>query len=299
MGKIRTVFNIIAATTLLGATLLFGYTACTELKKSAENKKKAAVIEKVVKEITKKSLEGMMWPELSERKPDTKLSDQYFNFDNAEILKSYHNKNSDKLVVYIRDIHKSSVFEGKHLVQENLYNTIDELYKENSIDLLVLEGTPQEELTKEWINSNVNVWYQKLFWYIFQGFWVPENKEEALKAFSGGVAYEYMNDTKIETCGAEDEDVHNAAWYIATSPTRSEGKVWLFEKIISDKRSEIGVEKTLQYMEKSGKKKAIIVFGAAHTKRIAEMLEEKGISYIVIQPKGADDYIQKIEKCYK
>lgn len=297
MGKIIKTLGIVTGSVLLGATLLIGYPIYTELKRqcSVDNKK---VVEKVVKEINRQGLEGIMNSELVERKTNTKFSDQYFDFDNAEILKCYYNENSDKLVVYIRDVHKLSFLEGKNLVQDNLYNTIDELCKENDISLLVLEGTHQEELTKEFINSNISIWY-KLFWRAWHGFWIPEAKEDALKAFSGGVAYEYINDTKVETRGAEDEDTHDAAWNIAKTPVRSEGKIWLFEKVITDRRSEIGVEKILQYMKEYDKKKAMLVFGAAHTKKIVELLEKEGVSYIVVQPKGVDDYIKELEKYSK
>ncbi len=139
MGVIRKVLGI----TLLGATLLLGYSTCAELKRLAEDKKYTAIKQKVITEINKQSLEGMMHYELTERKSSVKFSDHCFDLDNAEILKYYHNENSDKLVIYIRDIHKPSAFEGKNLVQDNLYNTIDELYKENGTDLLVLEGIPQ------------------------------------------------------------------------------------------------------------------------------------------------------------
>ena len=291
MGVIRKALGI----TILGATLLLGYSTCAELKRLDEDKKNTVIKQKVVTEINRQSLEGMMHPELSERKSSVKFSGHSFDFDNADILKYYHNENSDKLVIYIRDIHKSSAFEGKNLVQDNLYNTIDELYKENGTDLLVLEGTPQEEINKEFVDSQVGV-LTKIFWKLWYGFWMPETKEEALEALSGGLAYEYMNDTKIETCGAEDANVHEAAWYIATNKIKSKGQAWLFDKVIVEKRNEIGVEKTLQYMEKYGKKQAILVFGAAHTKGLTELLEKEGVSYIVIQPKGVDNYIYNLEK---
>ena len=291
MGVIRKVLGI----TLLGATLLLGYSTCTELKKLDEDKKYAAIKQEVITEINEQSLEGMMCNELKERKSSVKFSGYSFDLDNADILKYYNNKNSDKLVIYIRDIHKLSAFEGKNLVQDNLYNTIDELYKENGTDLLVLEGTPQEEVTKDFVDSNTG-FLTKIIWKLWYGFWTPKDKEEALEAFPGGLAYEYVNDTKIETCGAEDANIHEAAWYIATNSIKSEGQAWLFDKVIVEKRNEIGVEKTLKYMEKYGKKQAILVFGAAHTKGLTELLEKEGVSYIVIQPKGVDDYIHNIEK---
>jgi hypothetical protein len=291
MGLIRKALGI----TILSTGLLLSYSTCTALKQLNENKKYNTIRQKVLVEINRQSLEGMMHPELSERKSSVKFSDHSFDFDNAEILKYYHTDKSDKLVIYIRDIHKSSIFDGKNLVQNNLYKTIDELYKENGTDLLVLEGTPQEEITKEWIDLNVGV-LTKIIWELWYGFWTPKTKEEALEALSGGVAYEYINDTKIETCGAEDANIHEAAWYIATNKIKSEGQAWLFEKIIVEKRNEIGVEKTLKYMEKYGKKQAILVFGAAHTKGLTELLEKEGVSYIVIQPKGVDNYIYNIEK---
>lgn len=292
MGRIGTAFKL----TLFGLSVTFvlGYTTCAGLKR-IEDKKYAKVQQEVITEMNKQSLEGMMCNELKERKSSVKFSDHSFDFDNAEILKYYHNENSDKLVIYIRDIHKSSAFEGKNLVQDNLYNTIDELCKENGTDLLILEGTPQEEINKEFVDSQVGV-LTKIFWKLWYGFWMPKDKEEALEALSGGLAYEYMNDTKIETCGAEDANIHETAWYIATNSIKSEGQAWLFDKVIVEKRNEIGVEKTLKYMEKYGKKQAILVFGAAHTKGLTELLEKEGISYIVVQPKGVDDYIHNLEK---
>lgn len=290
MGRIRTAFGI----TLLSTALLAGYTLCTGLKRIEEDQKYTKIRQEVLTEINRQSLEGMMHPELSERKSSVKFSDYSFDFDNAEILKYYHNKKSDKLVIYIRDVHKSSDFEGKNLVQDNLYNTIDELYKENGTDLLVSEGTPQEEITKELIDSNIG-FLDKLLWKLLHGFWMPETKEDALKAFSGATAYEYINDTKIETCGAEDANIHETAWYIANNQIKSEGHAWLFDKVILEKRNEVGVKKTLDYMKKHGKKQAILVFGAAHTKGLTELLEKEGISYVVVQPKGVDSYINLIE----
>lgn len=287
---------MVAITTVLGVTLLLGYSACTEqLKRSIEDQKNKKVKETVIAEMNRQSLEGMMYPQLSERKSNVRLSDQVFDFDNAEILKTYYNKNSDKLVIYIRDMHKSSDLEGKTVVQDNLYNMIDELCKENGIDLLVLEGTPQEEITKDFIDSNVGL-FTKLVWQVWYGFWTPQNKDDALKALSGGIAYEYINGTKIETCGAEDANIHETAWFIANNRIKSEGQAWLFDKVIVEKRNEIGIEKTLKYMDQYGKKKAILVFGAAHTKGLTELLEKKGVSYIVMQPKGVDDYIKNLEK---
>jgi len=291
MGRIKIALGI----ALLSAGLFLGYSTCSQLQNLNKDRNNAAVKRKVVTEINQLSLEGMMTYELLERKPSVKLNDQTFDFDNAEVLKSYNNKNSDKLVIYIRDIHKASGFDGRTTVQDNLYNTIDELYKENGTDLLVLEGTPQEEVTKEYIDSNVGV-LTKIFWKVWYGFWTPKNKEEALEALSGGVAYEYVNGTKVQTCGAEDANIHETAWYLANSTIKSEGYSWLFDKIIVEKRNEIGIEKTLQYMEKYDKKTAILVFGAAHTKGLTELLEKKGVSYIIVQPKGVDDYVKKIEK---
>ena len=291
MGKIKKAISVATGSILLGSTLLLGCTVYTESKKQPQDKK---VEEKVLNELNRQSIDGIM-TELKDRKSSLKFSGYNFDFDNADILK-YYKGNSDKLVIYIRDIHKSSAFEGKNLVQDNLYNTIDELYNENGIDLLVLEGGHEEELTKGWIKENGISFLQNIYWYLSYGFWTPETKDQSLIAFSGGVAYEYFNDTKIKTCGAEDANIHETAWYIATNKVKSEGQAWLFEEIILNKRSEIGVEKTLDYMKNSGKKEAVLVFGAAHTKKILEHLEKKGVSYVVVQPKGIDDYIQALDK---
>ncbi|MBM3200194.1 hypothetical protein FJZ53_04610 [Candidatus Woesearchaeota archaeon] len=296
MGRLFKALSITCISIVLGAGLVMGYSACSQLKEmgSESYRKKQEKGKVITQRINKVSLEGMMADELEQKYEKIKINGETFDCESASIIKYHESKKSDKLIVYIQDIHKASSFGDKTVVQESLYNSIDEMNKENSIDMLVLEGTPQEDVTKEMIESNTSNFY-KLFWYVFRGFWMPEGKEQSLTAFPAGVAYEYVNDTLIETRGAEDEDIHNTAWYVATTPTTSEGKVWLFEKLVSEKRSEIGVEKTLQYMAQSRKKKAVLVFGAAHTRKIVECLEKEDVSYIVLQPKGVDTYINLIK----
>ena len=126
------------------------------------------------------------------------------------------------------------------------------------------------------------------------GFWTPETKEEVSKILDAGFTYEYFNSSEMETYGAEDEDFHDTAAFVAYRYPKSEGTVWLYEKIILDKRSEIDVKNTVERMKETGKDKAIFICGAAHTKGILNTLEEEGVSYLVIQPKGLDEKLKPL-----
>lgn len=289
MGKIKNAINIATSCTLIGVTALLGYGVYkySGIFDFEANQERKEIRERVSKEMNKKGLEGVMWHELKERIPKAKLNSYNFDFDNAEIVKTYYNKEDDRLVVFIRDIHKLEN------IQENLYQTIDELHKENGVDLLILEGCLPRELTRESIKSNISI-LSKIYWRICHKFWVPETESQAKKAFSAGCAYEYVNDSEIKTYGLEDKDIHDAAGYILMTGPRSEGEVWLFENVVLDKRSEIGVERTLEYMKKTGEKEAMLVFGAGHTKKILECLENEGVSYVVVQPKGVDAELEKL-----
>lgn len=227
-------------------------------------------------------IEGSMMGQFKDKV--TKLETRYGNFDldNADILK-YH-KGDDRLVVYIRDIHREEVF------QEKIYQTINELQKENGIELLLLENFPEKELTKEYIVDklvNTDV-VTKAVYYVLYGFWTPDTKEKLMKLADAGITYEYMNDTQVLTYGVEDEDIHDVASIIATRQPKGKGFLWLFKTVVVDKRNETSVENIVKYMKATGNDKAVFICGAAHTKGITEGLEKEGVSYIVVEPKGLE-----------
>lgn len=218
----------------------------------------------------------------------TKLETQIgkLDLDNAEILK-YH-KGDNRLVVYIRNIHRKEGF------QEKIYQTIGELQKENGIELLLLENSPEKEMTKKYIEDrlvNTNV-INKAIYFILYGFWTPDTKEKLMKLADAGITYEYMNDTKVLTYGLEDEDIHEVAGIIAMRQPKGKGAVWLYKTVIVDKRNETLVGNVVKYMGETGKDEAVFICGAAHTKGITEGLEKEGMSYIVVEPKGMEEELK-------
>jgi len=255
-----------------------------------ETKKEYTRSENTKKDLMKKVLEGILEDnfdgimlELKDRKQSIELSSYKFDLENAQILTSHQSKEDDKIIIYIRDFHGEALTQQEIMpVQERIYDTLNELYKKHDANLLVLEGfLGNKEVTRNELEKNT----PKIF----------KDKREALEYFVyGGTAYEYINDDKIKTLGAE-EEVLLTIGYKHIFPPDSEVKRWLSKVVVLDKRSEIGVEKTLEYMEETNTKIGVLVFGAAHTRSIIQSLKEKNVSYIVMQPKGGDELISKIQ----
>lgn len=246
---------------------------------NSENTKKD-LMRKVLEGIIEDNFDGMML-ELKDRKQSTELNSYKLDLENAQILTSHQSKDDDRIIIYIRDFHGEALTQQELMpVQERIYGTLDELHKKNNINLLVLEGSLcSKEITRSELGK------PKEF----------KDKHEALEHFIyGGTAYEYMNDDKIKTFGAE-EEVLLTIGYKHIFPPDSEVKRWLSKVIVLDKRSEVGVEKTLKYMEETNTKIAVLIFGAAHTRSIVQSLKKENVSYIVMQPNGADDLISKVQ----
>lgn len=285
MGKkLKTLFTLYLGFSLgiLASTAIVGNTFYElKAKRWKALRENAEINLKLSEAVRKQSYEDSMIRKFRDKKQYLETDDHTFNFDDADILK-YH-KGDDRLVVYIQDMHHDKG------LQERVYNTIDELNKENGIELLVLENLPDKEITKEQLVSRFKEHtglLERTVYRILLGFWTPQTKEDALKIFEGGVSYEYANDSKIKTYGAEDEDFHNTSAFLALGVPQSEGSIWLFKNVILDKRSEIDTKNTIKRMKEDGKDKAILVCGAGHTKGIIETLEKEGVSYLIIQPQG-------------
>lgn len=246
--------------------------------------KKKELIEEINRKTTQLTLEGSMLHELTDRISYLKTPLHEFDLDYADILK-YH-KGDNRLVVFIQDMHKDKD------MQEKIYKTIDELRKENGVDLLVLENFPNEEVTKEKLYKIVDSLPHKIMSRVVYGFWMPKTEEDVGKVFDAGFAYEYNNKDKIKTYGSEDEEFHELTGEINSRLPKSKGRLWLHQELILDKRSETGVKNTVRRMETNGMSKAIFICGAGHTKGTIEILEEEGVSYLVLQPKGMDEKLR-------
>jgi len=286
-------FLAYCVTVTIGLTGVLGYNAYKALEldlKPADRQKRAEARQKVTRSIGADNLYGIMWGELADRKSKAEVGNEKFDLENAEILKAKHNPKSDKLVVYMRDIHYDRP------IQDKAYDAIDEIRNENKTTLLGLEGMVDGEVTRESLADEIG-FGGKLMTLLLNGFWTPKDREQAMQAFSGaGYAYEYVNGKAVDSCGLEDEDVYNAAKNIAYTPVKSEGAIEIFKVVVSDMRSRICVEKMLKQMDSSGSKKALFIYGAAHTRGIIDALEKAGVSYAIVQPKGLDSKIEELFK---
>lgn len=267
--------------------LIGGATGCT--KNPEEEKKRRETFEQICKDINKATLEGAMVRELKNSTTRLEIGKYIFDFDHAEILKAMFYDNDHGFVVYIRDLHE-------HMnLQKEIFYTMEELLNENGVDLLVIEGRHEEELTRK----NIPTGAYSLLDTFFPS-QVPNFKRESLNKiiqnYDAREAFELVYDDKVKTCGAEDQSVHTAAVMIAYMAYASEGVVYLHEEVIVNKRSYIGVEKLEKYMKEHKEDIAMMTFGGAHTRSIIKKLEELEISYIVIQPKT---YAEELEGLYQ
>lgn len=259
-----------SATFLLGIAITLSWpnpVYCNEQNK--ENRRK------LIKEYVEKSKEWNLVDD-TVRQNTAKIGDYDFDLSNSVIIK-VKDYNSKDTVLLIRDLHRTPV------VQKEIFRTLDELIKENGLDLIVVEHEHKKEIKKEDIIAKRS----QLETYAKQGI-SSEDLEELLEWYPIRVLFKLYNDD-VTLRGAEEKELYELAVYecFMLSDSIDKGLPYdlkRMEEIIINERSHVGVKKALEFLKEDNIDLCVLLFGGGHTQSIINTLEEKKISYIVIEP---------------
>lgn len=205
------------------------------------------------------------------------IGDYYFDFDKAYIIKSKFYANDKGLIVYIKN------FEEDYKVQKSIYQILEELLKENNLELLLLELETDEEVFSDSVTG------------------------EELRD-SGGHHFEFIYEDKITTLGAESELKARKLLEFSENIVLNLGKghdcLPLFKEEVVYKRSKVMVEKVIKEMKNRNKELSVLICGGSHARSLVKNFEDNGISYIVMESEAYktkfEEHISRLkEKFYK
>lgn len=189
-----------------------------------------------------------------------------FDFDKAYIIKSKFYDNDKGLIVYIKN------FEEDYKVQKSIHQTLEELLKENRLELLLLELETDEEVFSNSVTG------------------------EELRD-SGGHHFEFIYDDKITTLGAESELKARELLEFSENIVLNLGKghdcLSLFREEVVYKRSKVMAEKVIKEMKNRNKELAVLICGGSHARSLVKSFEDNGTSYIVVE---SEAYKAKFEE---
>lgn len=222
----------------------------------------------------------------------SRLSFKGSNFDllNGLIVKHKAYPGPDgKFVVYVKDLHR------RQETQKSMMGILIELIRENDLTLAVIESEHESSITKKFVVDK----FPELEKFQNGG----KLPKELTKKYDAKYLIKFLNG-KIEQCGAEERALHERANKINFELTYAlllGGPYEKFDKAmkaIVDDRSDKAVEKTLGFLEKNGDNYAVLIYGGAHANSIVSALEERRVSYIVIEPKGYESEFAQMVNYY-
>ena len=260
---------------------------------------------------------GLVIPE----KPTSKVEIQKekFDFENAEVIR-YADYNSSNIIAMVMDIHDDSK------VQEEIFSTLEELIDENNAKMQGIEGRSYNLATEniDEIQKPFNIIYKQIIgkegeeqWELIKGYCFLHQMCNASDAI------EFVKADKLHSVGVEDQEVYDESGAITLKygPAMKEmdslmkkfqegkltdeeitsmyEKVILpfieikdeFSRVVVKKRSEIFVDRLMAEYEawkNQGNESKVLMLtaGGGHYKTIAEYLDSKRISYLIIKPKS-------------
>lgn len=215
----------------------------------------------------------------------TIMGKNIIDLDHGKIVRS-RDYSSKQFVIYIKDVHYQPE------IQQNITSIVEEIYEENKIDLLGVEGFC-EELTKEYIENS------------------PRAKDpdglDQIKTYFANLHLELKFGDKLKTWGLEDKELYEKGLTtmltsmapVMNAPFNNEEMLKKVFQTVSENRSYMAIEKILQYMDKEREDKAVFIFGGAHTRTLVKKLEESKVSYIIIEPNNyrevTEEYFSKLK----